>query len=67
MLKSHLLLVSASLCFPAVASTPTETVAAFHEALASGKQEEAKALLSPTIQIYESGFVERSRDEYAGL
>jgi hypothetical protein len=41
-------------------------VAAFHQALTAGKTEDAKALLSPTIQIFESGYVERSRDEYAG-
>lgn len=51
---------------PLYAATPTETVAAFHEALASGKSEQAITLLSPKINIYESGHVERSRDEYAG-
>ncbi len=50
----------------AFAATPLQTVAAFHEALTAGKTEDAKALLSPTIQIFESGYVERSRDEYAG-
>jgi hypothetical protein len=50
----------------ASAATPLDTVSAFHEALTAGKTEEAKAFLSPTIQIYESGYVERSRDEYAG-
>ena len=54
------------LSLPLFAATPTETVAAFHDALASGKAEQASALLSPSIQIYESGHVERSRDEYAG-
>lgn len=50
----------------ALAASPTETLAQFHEALAAGKSEQASALLSPTIQIYESGYVERSRDEYVG-
>lgn len=50
----------------AFAATPLETVASFHEALTAGKTEEATVLLSPTIQIFESGYVERSRDEYAG-
>jgi hypothetical protein len=45
---------------------PTETLTQFHEALAAGKSEQAGALLSPAIQIYESGYVERSRDEYVG-
>jgi hypothetical protein len=51
---------------PALAATPLETVARFHEALAAGKPEQAATLLSPEIQIYESGFVERTRDEYVG-
>ena len=50
---------------PAFAATPLETLASFHEALSAGKTDEAKVLLSPTIQIFESGYVERSRDEYA--
>lgn len=55
-----------SISLSLLAATPAETVAAFHEALASGKADQAGALLSSTIQIYESGHVERSRDEYAG-
>lgn len=55
-----------AISLPLLAATPTETVAAFHDALASGKAAQAGALLSPSIQIYESGHVERSRDEYAG-
>ena len=49
----------------ALAASPKETVAAFHQALASGDKDKALAYLSPEIAIYESGFVERSRDEYA--
>lgn len=50
----------------ALAASPKETVASFHKALTSGDKEKALSLLSPEIAIYESGFVERSRDEYAG-
>ena len=49
----------------ALAATPKETVAAFHEALTSGDKDKALALLSPAVAIYEAGYVERSRDEYA--
>lgn len=47
------------------AATPKETVAAFHQALASGDRAAALALLSPEVAIYEAGHVERSREEYA--
>lgn len=50
----------------AFAATPLETVTAFHEALSTGKADAATIFLSPTINIFESGYVERSRDEYAG-
>jgi ketosteroid isomerase-like protein len=50
---------------PAMAATPTETVTAFHTALANGKTDQALTLLSPNVRIFESGFVERSRSEYA--
>ena len=49
----------------AVAATPAETVSAFHAAVKAGDKTRALALLSPAIVIYESGYVERSRDEYA--
>jgi ketosteroid isomerase-like protein len=55
----------AALSLPVSAATPTETVAAFHQALAAGDATRAIALLAPTVEIYESGHVERSRDEYA--
>jgi ketosteroid isomerase-like protein len=51
---------------PLFAATPTDTVAEFHDALSAGKSAQASALLSPEIQIYESGFVESSREEYTG-
>lgn len=46
-------------------ATPSETVAAFHAALHAGDKDQALALLSPQIMIFEAGHVERSRDEYA--
>lgn len=58
-----LLLAAASL--PCLAATPAETMDAFQRALAEGRRDAALALLSPKVQIFESGFVERSRDEYA--
>ncbi len=45
--------------------TPARTVAAFHEALASGNRERALELLDPAVTIFESGGAELSRDEYA--
>jgi hypothetical protein len=47
------------------ANEPNETLEAFHAALASGDQAKASAMLAPDITIYESGYVERSRAEYA--
>lgn len=58
-------LLLAAACAPALAATPAETMDAFQRALAEGKREQALALLSPKVQIYESGYIERSRDEYA--
>lgn len=60
------LLALSAISIPLFAATPTETLAEFHQALSAGKSEQVIALLSPDIQIYESGYVERSRDEYAG-
>ncbi len=48
-----------------LAASPKETLAAFHDALTSGDKTKAASLLAPDIAIYESGYVERSRDEYA--
>jgi ketosteroid isomerase-like protein len=45
--------------------TPVQTVAAFHEALASGDREVVLGLLDPEVMIFESGGAELSRDEYA--
>lgn len=67
--KPSLLLAFAVSLFGVHASSlgasPKEAVAAFHGALASGDKAKALALLSPEIAIYEAGYVERSRDEYA--
>jgi ketosteroid isomerase-like protein len=48
------------------ASEPKEALAAFHAALAAGDKAKATELLAPDVTIYESGYVERSRAEYAG-
>ena len=48
-----------------LAASPKETLTAFHDALTSGDKAKALSLLSPEVAIYESGYVERSRDEYA--
>ncbi|WP_224946716.1 DUF4440 domain-containing protein [Massilia sp. MS-15] len=47
------------------AASPKETLEAFHAALTSGDKAKALALLAPEVAIYEAGYVERSRDEYA--
>jgi len=60
------LLATSVLSAPLFAATPTETVTAFHAALSAGKADQVTLLLSPDIQIYESGYVEHSRDEYTG-
>lgn len=57
--------VLALLSLPAWAETPVDAVNAFHRALSHGDAAAAKALLSPNVEIYEAGYVERSRDEYA--
>lgn len=44
---------------------PRSTVAAFHAALAKGDETRALSMLAEDAVIYESGHVERSRDEYA--
>lgn len=41
------------------------TLAQFHEALTKGDRERALSFLAKDVMIYESGHVERSRDEYA--
>jgi ketosteroid isomerase-like protein len=65
-LASFLAVALVGVSAASLAASPTETVEAFHEALASGDKAKALSLLSPEVAIYEAGFVERSRDEYAG-
>lgn len=48
------------------ATEPKDVVAAFHAALAAGDKAKAESFLAPEVVIFESGFVERSRAEYAG-
>ena len=50
---------------PIYAAGPQDTVTSFHAALAAGDKIKANELLSPEVTIFESGFVERSRAEYA--
>lgn len=38
-----------------LAASPRETVAAFHQALASGDRDKALSFMSPQVAIYESG------------
>ena len=61
-----LFLILAALSSASYADEPKEVLAAFHAALAAGDQAKAAELLAPDITIYESGYVERSRAEYAG-
>lgn len=49
----------------ATAAAPVAVVEQFFKALASGDSKAASALLDPEVLIYESGNVERSRQEYA--
>jgi ketosteroid isomerase-like protein len=56
----------AAVSLPVFAASPTEVINEFHAALVAGDTAKAVSLLSPTVEIYESGHVERSRDEYAG-
>lgn len=60
------LLALSAIYAPVFAATPTETVAEFHEAINAGRSQQVSALLGPEVQIYESGYVERSREEYTG-
>ncbi|HEU4852905.1 MAG TPA: nuclear transport factor 2 family protein [Telluria sp.] len=59
------MLVAVALAPAASAAEPRDALASFHAALAAGDRPTALSLLAPDVAIYESGFVERSRDEYA--
>lgn len=61
-----LFLIIAALSNASFADEPKQVLAAFHAALAAGDQAKAAELLAPDITIFESGYVERSRAEYAG-
>ena len=47
-------------------STPEQVVDAFHQALSKGDSNAALQLLSPTALIFEQGFIDHGRAEYAG-
>lgn len=49
----------------AAPASPKDSLNAFYAALAAGEKAKALALLAPKVAIYESGYVESSRDEYA--
>ncbi len=66
MIKIASFFVCSALAGLACASEPQDTVTAFHAALSSGDKDKAMAMMAPDITVYESGYVERSRDEYAG-
>lgn len=51
---------------PAAADDPATTVDAFHAALAAGDRDAALALLAEDLTVFESGWAERTREEYAG-
>lgn len=45
--------------------TPMEVVELFHQSLREGDTDQVLAQLAPDVIIYETGFAERSRDQYA--
>lgn len=49
----------------ALAADAKDVLASFHAALAGGDKSAALALMAPDVTIYESGYIERSRDAYA--
>lgn len=65
MLKISAFLALTLLSGIACGNEPKDTVAAFNAAMASGDAAKVSALLAPDVTIYESGYVERSRAEYA--
>jgi len=66
MLKQLLLILFFGFFTVVQASEPKQVLEEFYAALASGDTSAATARLAPELTIYESGYVERSRDEYAG-
>ena len=65
MLKQLLIFSFVSFLAAAHASEPSQALEEFHAALKAGDTATATARLAPGVTIYESGHVERSRDEYA--
>lgn len=65
MKRISMLVLLSTLAVSAFASDPRQVVAAFSAALEQGDREKALSLLDPGVLIYEAGYVERSRDEYA--
>lgn len=66
MRRPLMLATLAAIALQAHAESPSDAVDAFHRSLARGDAAAAAALLSPAVTIYESGYVERARDEYSG-
>lgn len=70
-MKTKLLLILAfaatvsSAATASAASDPKATLASFHAALGAGDKARVLDLMAPDVAIYESGYVERSRAEYA--
>ena len=64
MQKIFLCAALAAVGIQAYAATPGETMRAFHAALTAGDKAAATALMSPDVVVFESGHVERTRDEY---
>lgn len=64
-MKLAIALIFGLLSAHSYAATPREALDAFHTALTAGDKNAAVLLLSPEVLIYESGYVERSRAEYA--
>lgn len=65
-MRLSLLFAAVLFTSPALAAAPADVVTSFHGALASGDLDRALSLLSPNATVFESGYVERSRGEYAG-
>jgi ketosteroid isomerase-like protein len=66
MISALLLAASVTWCGAAHAGSEAEaTVKAFHDALAQGNRDGALSTLSDEVSIYEQGWVEQSKAEYA--
>ena len=65
-MRKLILLVACTLPMTAMAdvSSPKGVVEAFYAGMATGQQAKVEALMLPEVQIYESGYVERSRADY---